>query len=112
MGEAARLALQSRKNDENSGTSVLLSSAPNSEKNRYFRFEGATGNWRRSFTLTAGTPAYTVQGSRLRVATLDYKCGQDACEKGKLDVGLFQLTDPDGPDFRTYTLPGLVRFAR
>jgi len=34
------------------------------------------------------------------------------------DVGVYRATtmvaypDPDGPDFRTYTLPGLVRFAR
>src|SRR6266436_7047134 len=31
--------------------------------------ERSTSNWRLSFTLTAGTPAYTVQASRLRVAT-------------------------------------------
>jgi hypothetical protein len=32
------------------------------------------------------------------------------------DVGVYRATTmvgyPDGPDFRTYTLPGLVRFAR
>jgi hypothetical protein len=36
----------------------------------------------------------------------------------KGDVGVYRATtvvaypDPDAPDFRTYTLPGLVRFAR
>ena len=32
-----------------------------------------------------------LQESRLRVAALDYERGQDACEKGKLDLGLLRL---------------------
>jgi hypothetical protein len=45
-----------------------------------------------------------------------FKATLKAPKKG--DVGVYRATtmvaypDPDGPDFRTYTLPGLVRFAR
>src|ERR1700758_285727 len=51
---------------------LFMTNPPSSEPAHYRSqslTERFTANWRLSFTLIAGTPAYTVQGSRLRVAT-------------------------------------------